>query len=134
MAGGARFRPVTVPPPLLLFLLSAFGGAKELASVSSFAFNGSGVELDSDDFSVWSGGGTDGDGSIVGGDGDGGLMSDGKRASRSEERRSTITLLFFAPFDVDLAVMAVDDIAGEVGVDGYVLCCVGVMVVSLSWW
>lgn len=55
MAGGARFRPVTVPPGFL-FLLSDFGGANEFASVSSLAIEGSGVELDSDDFSVASGG------------------------------------------------------------------------------
>ena len=36
IAGGARFRPVTVPPPRRRRLL-AVGGASELASVSSFA-------------------------------------------------------------------------------------------------
>lgn len=85
IAGGARFRPVTVPPPLLR-LLSAFGGANELASVSSLAFDGKGVELDSDDFSARSGGWTDGDGSTLTGDGDAGLVSDGNCASRSGER------------------------------------------------
>lgn len=52
--GGARFRPVEVPP-LDFFFASALGGANELPSVSSLAFEGIGVELDSDDLSAVSG-------------------------------------------------------------------------------
>jgi hypothetical protein len=106
--GGARFRPVMVPPPRFL-LLSVLGGARDLGSPSSLLKEGMGVALDSDDLSALSGGCTDGE--------DSGLMScvagpsDGKAASLSEERRSVIILLFFvARFcvaDDDMALEAV---------------------------
>ena len=96
MAGGARFRPVMVPPPRFR-LPSAFDGAKELPSVSSLAFDGIGVELDSDVFSADPGGGRERAGSslMVGGEDD--FASDGKRERRSEGRRNTITWLFLPP-------------------------------------
>ena len=115
--GGARFRPVTVPPGFLR-LLSGFGGANELVSCSSLAVDGKGVELDSDDFSADSGGCTDGDGSTWTGDGEAGLTSDGNCASTSGDRRNTIILLFLPPFDVDLVVELVDDIVGDGRLEG----------------
>jgi hypothetical protein len=117
MEGGARLRPVTVPPPLRL-LLSALGGASELGSVSSLPFDGSGVELDSDALSTLSGGCTDGDGSGLMGVGDAGLTSAGKSASLSGDRRRTTILLFLLPFDADL--LAVEAISAD-GVDGFVM-------------
>ena len=60
--GGARLRPVTALPPRLR--LSTLGGASELPSVVS-AVGGTGVALDSDDLSLTSGGGADGEGSTV---------------------------------------------------------------------
>ena len=106
-----------VPPPDFL-LLAAFGAADELASTSSLAADGSGVVLDSDDLSACSDGWTDGDASFLMGDEVVGLMSVGNRASASGERRSIIILLFLPPFAVDLVVVLVDDMMGEVGVDG----------------
>ena len=126
IAGGARLRPVTVPPPLLL-LLSDFGGASELGSGSSLPFDGSGVALDSDDLSADSGGWTDGDGSGLMDADEVGFTSDGNCASRSGDRRSVTILLFLADFDVDLVVVLVDDIVGDGEVDGL---CVGVVVVD----
>lgn len=116
MAGGARLRPVMVPPPLLL-LGSAFGGANEFWSVWSLPFEGSGVELDSDDLSALSGGWTDGDGSGLMVIDEVGWTSAGNWASRSGDRRNVTILLFFAVFDVDLVVALVDDMAGDGGVD-----------------
>ena len=126
MAGGARLRPVIVPPPLFR-LLSTFGGASELGSVSSFTFDGIGVELDSDDLSALSGGWTDGDGSgLMAGDEDG-FTSDGNWASKSGDRVRTTILLFFAVFDIDLDVVLADDMVGDGGVDGW---CGGVVEVD----
>ncbi len=114
--GGARLRPVIVPPPRRL-LLSVLGGAREFGSVSSLVVDGMGVELDSDDFSVLSGGCIDGDGSGLMTLGVAGLTSAGKAASLSGERRITTNLLFLLALDVDLAVGVVDDMVG-VGIDG----------------
>ena len=125
MAGGARLRPVIVPPPLFL-LLPDFGGANELGSVSSLTFDGTGVELDSDVLSVLSGGWTDGDGSGLMIDDEVGLTSDGNWESTSGERWRTIILLFFAAFDVDLVVVLVDDMVNDGGVDGCRGCEAGV--------
>lgn len=117
IAGGARLRPLTVPPPLLL--LSTFGGASELESASSLLVDGSGVELDSDDFSADSGGWTDGDGSGLMGADEVGLTSEGHCASSSGESRSVTILLFLADFDVDLVVVVlVDDMVRVGEVDG----------------
>lgn len=82
MEGGARLRPVIVPPPLRL-LLSVLGGAREFGSVSSLLVDGIGVALDSDDFSAFSGGWIDGEGSGLMTFGVAGLMSAGKAASLS---------------------------------------------------
>ena len=113
MAGGARFRPVAVPFPFFLPLASTFGGANELASVSSLAFDGMGVELDSDDLSAGSGGWTEGDASSL-------IFADelrstsaGNCASASGDRRSVTILLFLAPFDVVLEVVVADDMVGD---------------------
>ncbi len=56
MAGGARLRPVMVPPPRFRLPSIFGGGASELGSFSLFAVDGMGVEFDSDDFSALSGG------------------------------------------------------------------------------
>lgn len=127
IAGGARFRPVIVPPPLLR-LASAFGGASEFGSCSSLPFDGIGVELDSDVLSALSGGCTDGDGSGLTTDGNLRLTSDGNWSSRSGDRRSTTILLCFDVFDVDFVLEFAGGIVvdggmdggcrGEVGVDG----------------
>lgn len=65
MAGGARLRPVIVPPPRFRLPSIFGGGARELGSCSSLAFDGMGVELDSDVLSTLSGGWTDGEGSAL---------------------------------------------------------------------
>jgi hypothetical protein len=67
MAGGARLRPVIVPPPRFRLPSTFGGGASELGSLSlsSLTFDGRGVELDSEVLSVLSGGWTDGDGSAL---------------------------------------------------------------------
>lgn len=81
-----------------------------MLSVLSPATSGAGVAFDSDDFSVVTCGGTEGDGWTMGGVSDGfGVESDGKRESRLGDRRSFITRLFLAVFGVDLVVaVAVD--------------------------
>lgn len=109
MEGGARLRPVTVPPPLRL--LSVFGGASVFGSVSSLPFVGIGVELDSDAFSILSGGWTDGDGSGRMGVGDAGLTSAGNAASLSGDRRMMTILLFLLPFAERALVLLVDMMA-----------------------
>ena len=78
-------RPVIVPPPLFR-LLSVFGGASEFGSVSSFGFDGIGVELDSDVLSALSGGCTDGDGSGLMVNDELRFTSAGYRSSRSGDR------------------------------------------------
>lgn len=126
MDGGALFRPDTPPAPPLFRRPSTLGGANVLPSPSSFAAVGMGVALDSDVLSTELGGGIEGEGSALCGAGGVGLLagvSCGKRARRSGERRSVITLLFFADLDEALAV-GVDMVEGAVdgGVDagGYV--------------
>lgn len=111
MDGGARLRPVAVPPPLFR-LLSALGGANEFGSASSLLKEGIGVALESDVLSALSGGCTDGDGSALMCDDAG--TSAGKSASLSDERRNTMTLLFL----VARFVVADDDMMGDVVVDG----------------
>ena len=117
MAGGARFRPVMVPPALFFFA-SAFGGASELGSVSSLAFVGIGVSLDSDDFSALSGGWRDGEGSGLTFVSEAGLTSDGNWERASGERLRITILLFFAVLDVDFEEVLVDDMVGDGVVDG----------------
>lgn len=119
MEGGARFRPVTVPPPLFRLPSTLGGGTSELGSCSSLPFGGMGVEFDSDDLSALSGGWTEGDGSVL----MEGLTSAGNWDSLSGERRSTIILLFLLDFEPPLAVGVVDDMVGDGVGDG-----------SMRWW
>lgn len=119
IAGGARFRPVIVPPPRFRLPSTFGGGASELGSLSSLAFDGMGVELDSDVLSALSGGWTDGDGSAL----MRGLTSDGNWASRSGGRRSVIILLFFADLDVVLLMGVADDMVVD-----------GVVEWLMKWW
>jgi len=95
-------------PPLLR--RSPFGGARVLASVPSVTVGGIGVPFESEALSADSVGGTDGDGVglAMGAGGGFGGMVDGKRASMSGERRSVITWLFLAAFELVLAVVGVD--------------------------
>lgn len=113
MEGGARFRPVMVPPPLLR-LPSTLGGASELGSCSSFAFDGMGVEFDSDDLSALSGGWTDGEGSVV----TVGFTSAGNWASRSGDRWRTTSLLFLLDLGAAFAEAAGDGMVGDGVADG----------------
>ena len=114
MDGGARFLPLTAPPPLFRLPSTLGGGASELGSCSSLTFDGMGVVFDSDDLSALSGGWTDGDGSSV----MRGLTSAGNWASRSGERRSVTILLFLLDFEPPFAVGVVDDMVGDGVVDG----------------
>lgn len=109
MEGGARFRPETPPAPPLFLLPSTLGGASVLPSPSSLPAAGTGVALDSDVLSARLGG-IDGDASGLSDDtvGFAAGLACGKRASKSGERRSVITLLFFA--DLDDALAVVEDI------------------------
>ena len=116
IAGGARLRPVTVPPPRFRLPSTLGGGASELVSFSSFAFDGIGVEFDSDDLSALSGGWIDGEGSAL----MRGWTSAGNWASRSAERRSVTILLFLLDFAIVLVEAAADDMAGDGVVDGRV--------------
>jgi hypothetical protein len=121
MDGGARFLPLTWPPPR--FRLSpALGGASELLSVTSVVVGGMGVELDSDDFSAGSGACMEGVGSALGGVVDDlGVLSDGYCESWSGDRRRTTTRLFLPAvvLGVALAVLGVvADMVDDVGVCG----------------
>ena len=115
--GGALLRPDTPPAPPRFLRPSTLGGAKVLPSPSSLPAAGMGVALDSEVLSTELGGGIDGEGSALGAAIVGllGGLSCGKRARRSDGRRSVITLLFFADLDEALAVGV--DMAGDV-VDG----------------
>ena len=86
------------------------------------ALNGSGVEFDSDDLSMDSGGWTEGEGSGLIDEDDLGFAagtSAGNRSSRSGERFKTTILLFFDDLDDDLVVVLVDDMVDDGGVDGW---------------
>ena len=115
IAGGARFRPVMVPPPRFRLPSTFGGGASELGSLSSLAFDGMGVELDSDVLSALSGGWTDGDGSALMCR----LTSAGNWASTSGGKRIVIILLFFADLDVVLLEGVAVDMVGDGAVDGW---------------
>jgi len=90
------------------------GGAKEEASGSSLLFDGSGVEFDSDDLSAESSAWFDSDGSVLMAEGGDDETSGANLFRRSVGRRRITTLLFFDPFGVDLVVVVVDDIVGDV--------------------
>ena len=59
------------------------------------------------------------------GDGEAGLTSAGNCDSTFGDRRSMMTLLFLAPFDVDLVVVVADDILADGVVESLMVWCVG---------
>ena len=111
IAGGARLRPVPAEPPFF-FLPSPCSGALELVSTLSISTGGTDAPFESDDLSVESGGGADGDGSVLMGLVEGDLVVvefDGNCERASAVRWRIIIRLFFPPLLADLEfVVAVD--------------------------
>jgi len=136
MEGGARFRPLTCPPPL--FRLSTLGGARELVSVPSavvVVLVGTGVAVDSDDLSAGSGACMDGVSSSVGGVGDGlGVLLDGKRERWAGERRKVMRRRFLdglvdgfdTSADVDIGEGMADEVVMAGGDGGMGTRCAGI--------